>query len=83
MQATCTNLQKAAGNVHEINLQRRVAPEGGRGRRGDAHEARVLLIQHDIARKMQKLNEGPLALHLLLLFLLYFAGCCNKNQKAD
>lgn len=28
MQATCTNLQKAAGNVHEINLQRRVPPKG-------------------------------------------------------
>lgn len=80
MQATCTNLQKAAGNVHEINLQRRVAPEGG-GRGARTDEARVLLIQHDIARKMQKLNEGQLALHLLLLLLLLL--CRLLQQKSE
>lgn len=79
MQATCTNLQKAAGNVHEINLQRRVAPEGGR-KGGSTDEARVLLIQHDIARKMQKLNEGQLALDLLLLLLLL---CRLLQQKSE
>lgn len=65
MQATCTNLQKAAGNVHEINLQRSLTRRG----EGVTHETRVLLIQHDIARKMQKLDEGQLALHLLCRLL--------------
>lgn len=69
-----TNLQKAAGHVHEINLQREgddvdVDEDVEHG----VAQTAALLIQHDIARKMQKLNEGHLqvALHpTLLLFLL-------------
>lgn len=77
MQATCTNLQKAAGNVHEINLQRRVPPKGVCERGWGTHKARVLLIQHDIARKMQKLNEGQLSVQLLFLL------CRLLQQKSE
>lgn len=52
---------------------------------GVAHTA-ALLIQHDIARKMQKLNEGHLqvALHptlLLFLLLLLLPAAATKIRK--